>query len=284
MGRPNVGKSTLLNKLVGQKVAIVSDKPQTTRNRILGVCTGDEGQAVFLDTPGIHRPRHRLGEYMLKVVRQAMEGVDLLLYVVDASSQAGAGEEFIIDRIAGVRTPAILVLNKIDLIRKPDLLPAMEWFSGRGSFLEMVPASALTGENLDRVRSLIFDNLPDGPCYYPPEMVTDQPERFVAAEIVREKVLLMTREEVPHSIAVTIDEMQTRPSRTIYIPAVIYVERESQKGILIGKNGRMLKEVGRLARIELEALFGNKVFLELWVKVKKDWRDNNNALQSFGYE
>lgn len=284
MGRPNVGKSTLLNQLVGRKVAIVSDKPQTTRNRILGVCTGDEGQAVFLDTPGIHRPRHRLGEYMLKVVRRAMDGVDLLLYVVDASSQAGAGEEFILDRIAGVRTPAILVLNKIDLIRKPELLPVMEWFSGRGSFLEVLPVSALTGENLDRVKSLVFANLPDGPCYYPPEMVTDQPERFVAAEIVREKALLLTREEVPHSVAVVIDEVQTRPSRTLYIPAVIYVERESQKGILIGKNGRMLKEVGRLARIELEALFGNKVFLELWVKVKKDWRDSDSALQSFGYE
>jgi GTP-binding protein Era len=284
IGRPNVGKSTLLNQIVGQKIAIVSDKPQTTRNRILGICTNDEGQAVFLDTPGIQRPRHRLGEYMLKVVRRAMDGVDLLLYVVDAAAPTGPGEEFILNQIGGVRTPVILVLNKIDLIRKDGLLPVMEWYSRRGAFLEIVPASALTGANLDQVKRLIFDNLPEGPYYYPQEMVTDQPERFVAAEIIREKVLLLTREEVPHSIAVVVEEMQTRANQTLYLPAVIYVERESQKGILIGKSGQMLKEIGRLARLELEALFGNKIFLELWVKVKKEWRDNESALQSFGYE
>jgi GTP-binding protein Era len=175
-------------------------------------------------------------------------------------------------------------LNKIDLIRKDGLLPVMEWFSRRGTFLEIVPASALTGANLDQVKSLIFDNLPEGPCYYPKEMVTDQPERFVAAEIIREKVLLLTREEVPHSVAVVVEEMQARTNQTLYLSAVIYVERESQKGILIGKKGQMLKEIGQLARLELEALFGNKIFLELWVKVKKEWRDNENALQSFGYE
>ena len=279
-----MGKSTLLNQIVGQKIAIVSDKPQTTRNRILGICTNDEGQAVFLDTPGIPRPRHRLGEYMLKVVRRAMDGVDLLLYVVDAAAPTGPGEEFILRQVGGVRTPVILVLNKIDLIRKDGLLPVMEWFSRRGSFLEIVPASALTGANLDQVKRLIFDNLPEGPCYYPQGMVTDQPECFVAAEIIREKALSLTREEVPHSIAVVVEEMQTRDNQTLYLPAVIYVERESQKGILIGKNGQMLKEIGRLARLELETLFGNKIFLELWVKVKKEWRDNENALQSFGYE
>jgi GTP-binding protein Era len=284
IGRPNVGKSTLLNQIVGQKIAIVSDKPQTTRNRILGICTNDEGQAVFLDTPGIQRPRHRLGEYMLKVVRRAMDGVDLLLYVVDTAAPTGPGEEFILNQVGGVRTPVILVLNKIDLIRKDGLLPVMEWYSRRGAFLEIVPASALTGANLDQVKRLIFDNLPEGPYYYPQEMVTDQPERFVAAEIIREKVLLLTREEVPHSIAVVVEEMQTRANQTLYLPAVIYVERESQKGILIGKSGQMLKEIGRLARLELEALFGNKIFLELWVKVKKEWRDNESALQSFGYE
>ncbi len=284
IGRPNVGKSTLLNQIVGQKIAIVSDKPQTTRNRILGICTTDEGQAVFLDTPGIHRPRHRLGEYMLKVVRQAMDGVDLILYVTDASVTAGSGEEFILSQLTGVRTPVILVLNKIDLVKKVDLLPLMDWFSQRGVFLAVLPVSALTGEGLDQVKSLIYGNIPEGPCYYPPEMVTDQPERFVAAELIREKVLLLTREEIPHSIAVVIEEMQTRPNETIYLPAVIYVERESQKGILIGKSGRMLKEVGRLARLDLEALFGNKIYLELWVKVKREWRDNQVDLQSFGYE
>lgn len=284
IGRPNVGKSTLLNRIVGRKIAIVSDKPQTTRNRILGIHTTDEGQAIFLDTPGIHRPRHRLGEYMLKVVRQSMDGVDLILYVVDASVPTGSGEEFILSQLSGVRTPVILVLNKIDLIKKSGLLPVIEWFGQRGTFLEVVPASALTGDNLDQVKNLIYANLPEGPCYYPREMVTDQPERFVAAEIIREKVLLLTREEIPHSIAVIIEEMQTRPNQTLYLPAVIYVERESQKGILIGKNGRMLKEVGRLARLDLETLFGNKIYLELWVKVKKDWRDSEGALQSFGYE
>jgi GTP-binding protein Era len=284
IGRPNVGKSTLLNQIVGRKIAIVSDKPQTTRNRILGICTNEEGQAVFLDTPGIHRPRHRLGEYMLNVVRRAMDGVDLLLYVVDASVPTGAGEAFILNQISRVRTPVILVLNKIDLISKDGVLPVMEWFSSRGAFLEIVPASALTGSNLDQVKSLIYDNLPEGPYFYPQEMVTDQPERFVAAEIIREKVLLLTREEIPHSIAVVVEEMQARANQTLYLPAVIYVERESQKGILIGKKGQMLKEIGQLARLELEALFGNKIFLELWVKVKKEWRDNENALQSFGYE
>jgi GTP-binding protein Era len=279
-----VGKSTLLNQIVGRKIAIVSDKPQTTRNRILGICTNEEGQAVFLDTPGIHRPRHRLGEYMLNVVQRAMDGVDLLLYVVDASVPTGAGEEFILNQISKVRTPVILVLNKIDLINKDGVLPVMEWFSNRGTFLEIVPASALAGTNMDQVKRLIYDNLPEGPCYYPQDMVTDQPECFVAAEIIREKVLLLTREEIPHSIAVVAEEIQARANQTLYLPAVIYVERESQKGILIGKKGQMLKEIGQLARLELEALFGNKIFLELWVKVKKEWRDNDNALQSFGYE
>lgn len=279
-----MGKSTLLNQIIGQKIAIVSDKPQTTRNRIVGVCTNEEGQAVFLDTPGIHRPRNRLGENMLKTVRQAMNGVDLLLYVVDAAVPAGPGEEFVLRQIGEARTPAFLMLNKIDLIKKEDLLPVMEWFSKRCSFLEIVPASALTGENVEQVKRLIFANLPEGPCYYPQDMVTDQPERFVAAEIVREKVLMLTREEIPHSIAVIIEEMKTRTNQTLYLPTTIYVERESQKGILIGKNGSMLKEVGRLARLELEALFGNRIFLELWVKVKKDWRDSEGALRSFGYE
>jgi GTP-binding protein Era len=221
---------------------------------------------------------------MLNVVRRAMDGVDLLLYVVDASVPTGAGEEFILNQISRVRTPVILVLNKIDLISKDGVLPVMEWFSSRGAFLEIVPASALTGANLDQVKSLIYDNLPEGPYFYPQEMVTDQPERFVAAEIIREKVLLLTREEIPHSIAVVVEEMQVRANQTLYLSAVIYVERESQKGILIGKKGQMLKEIGQLARLELEALFGNKIFLELWVKVKKEWRDNENALQSFGYE
>ncbi len=279
-----MGKSTLINQFAGRKVAIVSDKPQTTRNRILGICNCNQGQAVFLDTPGIHRPRHRLGEYMLRVVRQAMEGVDLLLYIADASVPTGAGEEYILGQLTGVRTPVILALNKIDLIRKSDLLPLMEWFSERGHFLEVVPVSALTGENLDQVKELIFEYLPEGPCYYPGEMVTDQPERFVASELIREKVLLLTREEVPHSVAVLIEEMQPRANSLLYLSAFIYVERDSQKGILIGKKGQMLKEIGQLARLDLEKIFGNQIYLELWVKVKKEWRDNDGSLKSLGYE
>ncbi|NPV29215.1 MAG: GTPase Era [Firmicutes bacterium] len=284
IGRPNVGKSTLLNRIVGRKIAIVSEKPQTTRNRILGVFSTGEAQVVFLDTPGIHKPRHKLGEYMVKVAEKALEEVDLVLYVVDAAVPPGSGEEYILARLSRVKTPVVLVPNKIDLVKKHELLPLIEWFSARTPFLAVVPVSALTGENLEELKKVIVENLPEGPFYYPPEMVTDQPERFIAGEIVREKVLLLTREEVPYSVAVVVDEMQLRPNQVLYLAAVIFVERESQKAILIGKGGRMLKEIGRLARLELEAIFGNQVYLDLWVKVKKGWRDDEIALRSLGYE
>lgn len=279
-----MGKSTLLNRFVGRKVAIVSDKPQTTRNRILGILTTEDAQAVFVDTPGIHKPRHKLGAYMTRIAQNTLEEVDLVLYVVDASVPPGAGEEYILAQLRRVSTPVILALNKIDLIKKQELLPLIEWFSERGNFLEVVPVSALTGENVESLHRLIFENLPEGPFYYPAEMVTDQPERFVAAEIIREKVLNLTREEVPHSVVVVVEEMQERPNGMLYLAAVVYVERDSQKGILIGKGGKMLKEIGRLAREELEVIFGNRIYLELWVKVKKDWRDDEAALRSFGYE
>lgn len=279
-----MGKSTLLNQFVGRKVAIVSDKPQTTRNRILGILTTEDAQAVFIDTPGIHKPRHKLGEYMTRIAQETLEEVDLVVYVVDASVSPGTGEEYIIEQLRGVSTPVILVLNKIDLIKKQDLLPLIDWFSKRYNFQDIVPVSALTCENLERLRELIAENLKEGPFFYPAEMVTDQPEMFVAAEVIREKVLHLTREEVPHSVAVVIDNMQERENGLLYINAIIYVERDSQKGILIGRGGGMMKEIGRLARQELEAIFGNKVYLDLWVKVKKGWRDDETALRFFGYK
>lgn len=279
-----MGKSTLLNRFVGRKVAIVSDKPQTTRNRILGILSIEDAQAVFIDTPGIHKPRHKLGAYMTRIAQSTLEEVDIVLYVVDASVPPGAGEEYILTQLRRVSTPVILVLNKIDLVKKQDLLPLIEWFSARANFMEIIPVSALTGENMESLRRVIIENLAEGPFYYPAEMVTDQPERFVAGEIIREKVLNLTREEVPHSVAAVIDDLQERPNGMLYLAAVIYVERDSQKGILIGRGGKMLKEIGRLAREELEAIFGVRVYLDLWVKVKKEWRDDEAALRSFGYE
>ena len=279
-----MGKSTLLNQFMGRKVAIVSDKPQTTRNRILGILTTEEAQVVFIDTPGIHKPRHKLGAYMTRVAKETLEEVDLVIYVVDASVLPGTGEDYILDQLRDVSTPVLLVLNKIDLIKKPELLPLIDWFSKRFNFQEIVPVSALTAENLEKLRELIAGNLKDGPFFYPAEMVTDQPEVFVAAEVIREKVLHLTREEIPHAVAVAIEDMKERKNGLIYINAVIYIERDSQKGIIIGRGGGMLKEIGQLARQELEGIFGNKVYLDLWVKVKKDWRDNEVALRSFGYE
>lgn len=279
-----MGKSTLLNQFMGRKVAIVSDKPQTTRNRILGILTTEDAQAVFIDTPGIHKPRHKLGAYMTRLAQETLEEVDLVIYVVDASVPPGTGEEYILEQLQEVSTPVLLVLNKIDLIKKQELLPLIDWFSKRYDFQNIVPVSALTAENLDKLRELIAANLKESPFFYPAEMVTDQPEKFVAAEIIREKVLHLTREEVPHAVAVVIEEMKERENGLFYINAVVYVERDSQKGIIIGRGGRMLKEIGQLARQELQAILGNKVYLDLWVKVKKDWRDDEAVLRSFGYE
>lgn len=269
---------------MGKKIAIVSDKPQTTRNRILGILTTEDAQVIFMDTPGFHKPHHKLGEYMIKVAESTLEEVDLVLYVVDATAPPGAGEEYILAQLRKISTPVILVVNKIDAVRRGEIENLLDWFSARGKFLKMVAVSALTGENVEELLQVITENLPEGPFYYPADTFTDQPERFVVAEIIREKVLHLTREEVPHSVAVVVEEMQLRNNKVLYIAAVIYVERDSQKGILIGKDGRMLKEIGRLARQELEVLFGNKVYLDLWVKVKKDWRDDELALRSFGYE
>ncbi|MCL5289625.1 MAG: GTPase Era [Firmicutes bacterium] len=282
-GRTNVGKSTLMNRILGKKVAIVSDKPQTTRNKILGVLTREDAQLVFLDTPGIHKPRHKLGERLVKVAQGAFKEVDAIFLLVEALEPPGPGDRYVAEQLAGLSTPVILVLNKIDLIKRDDLLPAIEAYNAIGKFAEVVPVSALTGENTGRLVEVAAGCLPPGPRYYPDEMITDRPESFIMSELIREKVLLLTSQEVPHSVAVMVEELVERPNDVLAVRAVIYTEKESQKGILIGKGGQTLKKIGQLAREEMEALFGTKVFLELWVKVKSDWRKKEAYLKNFGY-
>ncbi len=282
LGRPNVGKSTLVNSLVGHKVAIISNKPQTTRHRIRAVLTRDDAQAVFLDTPGVHKPRHRLGQYMVELALGTLKEVDVVLFLCEAD-HPGTGDKYIVERLEKVSTPVILVLNKIDLVAKRELLPLIDGFRQLYRFSEIVPVSALTGENLERLTELVVAHLPAGPKYYPDGIVTDTPERFIMSEIIREKVLQLTSQEVPHSVTVDVEEVRERPNNLVAVRAVIYTERDSQKGILIGKNGGMLKEVGKRAREEMEVLFGSRIFLDLWVKVKTDWRNNEKHLRSFGY-
>ncbi|WP_378953791.1 GTPase Era [Pelosinus sp. sgz500959] len=284
IGRPNVGKSTLINSLVGQKVVIMSDKPQTTRNKIMCVLTLDDAQILFIDTPGIHKPKHKLGEYMLKAAENTLREVEVIFFVVDATEEFGGGEKYILELLASVKTPVILVVNKIDKIEKTKLLPIIEKYSALYNFAGVVPISAIEHTNLDNLVLEVKKYLEPGPQYYPEDMVTDQPERLVITELIREKVLHSTRDEVPHSIAVDIEEILTRPNDTVYVRAVIYVERESQKGIVIGAKGQLLKDIGRLARIDIENLLGSKIFLDLWVKVKKDWRNKEGSLRGFGYD
>ncbi len=284
VGRTNVGKSTLLNALLGRKVAIMSEKPQTTRNKILGVLNRPGAQVIFLDTPGFHKPKHRLGEHLVQVALKTLREVDVVLFLVEADGPPGPGDEFIIRELKQLKTPVLLVINKIDLVRKEELLPLVEIYSQRGIFAEIVPVSALKGENLERLVEVLVSYLPSGPKYYPEDVVTDRPESFIIAELVREKVLLLTSQEVPHAVAVIVEEMEERPNGVLAVRAVIYTERESQKGILIGKGGQMLKRIGQLAREEIEALLGTKVYLELWVKVREDWRNRESYLVSFGYK
>ena len=285
IGRPNVGKSTLMNALVGQKVAIMSNRPQTTRNRIRGVLTTESSQIVFIDTPGIHKPHHRLGEYMVEAAEATLREVDAVLFVVDATEPDHPLDELVLERIRSVQTPVFLVINKVDAVPKPRVLQMIADYNGRRPFAEIIPVSAKTGIQLDELRRSIEVQLPEGPKFYPDEMVTDHPESFVIAENIREKVLSQTREEVPHSVMVEVEQMERRENTDVlYVHAIIYTERESQKAILIGKRGAMLKRVGQLARQELEALFGNKVYLELWVKVKKDWRNEPSMLRRLGFE
>ena len=282
IGRPNVGKSTLINKIIGQKIAITSDKPQTTRSRIQCILTQDDAQIIFLDTPGIHKPKFKLGEYMLKAAEGTLKEVDVIFFVIDATEKFGGGEKYILERLSATTKPVILVVNKVDLIEREKILPIIAEYSTRRNFAAVVPISATEGTNLDALINEVKNFLPEGVQYYPADMVTDQPERLIIAELIREKILHSTQDEVPHSIAVDLEEFTERDNGTIFIRATIYVERDSQKGILIGKRGAMLKQIGAAARPEIEMLLGSKIFLDLWVKVKRDWRNSIGALQNFG--
>ena len=282
IGRPNVGKSTLINKIIGQKVAITSDKPQTTRSRIQCILTLDDAQIIFLDTPGIHKPKFKLGEYMLKAAEGTLKEVDAIFFVIDATEKFGGGEKYILERLNATTKPVILVVNKVDLIDREKILPIIAEYSTRRNFAAVVPISAADGTNVDELINETKKFLPEGVQYYPADMITDQPERLIIAELIREKILHATQDEVPHSIAVDLEEFTPRDNGTIFIRATIYVERDSQKGILIGKSGAMLKKIGAEARPEIEMLLGTKIFLDLWVKVKRDWRNSIGALQSFG--
>jgi GTPase len=284
IGRPNVGKSTFLNRVIGQKIAIMSDKPQTTRNKIQGVLTLENTQMIFIDTPGIHKPKHKLGDFMMKVAQNTLKEVDLILFMVNAAEGFGRGEEFILEKFQTVNTPIFLVINKIDQIHPDDLLPIIESYKEKYPFKEVVPISALEGNNVDRLLEQIKTYLPEGPQYYPADQVTDHPERFIITELIREKALHLTREEIPHSLAVVLDKIERPEGKDIInVMATVIVERDSQKGIIIGKKGSMLKEIGMRARVDIENLLGSKVFLELWVKVQKDWRNKMSQLRDFGF-
>lgn len=285
VGRPNVGKSTLMNALVGQKIAIMSNRPQTTRNRIRGVLTSETAQVVFIDTPGIHEPTHRLGEYMVKAADATLKEVDAIMFVVDATAPKHTLDDMVVERLKGVRTPVFLVINKVDAADKGDILGMIADYKDKLSFADIIPVSAVDGTQLDKLVQILVNMLPEGPKYYPDDTVTDHPERFIIAEIVREKVLKSTWEEVPHSVVVDIEQLERREnSDVLYVHAIVYTERESQKGILIGKRGSLLKRIGQLARQELESLFATKVYLELWVKVRKDWRNETGMLHRFGFD
>jgi GTP-binding protein Era len=280
-GRPNSGKSTLVNYLVGEKVSIVTDKPQTTRNVVRGIVTRPEGQIVLLDTPGVHKPGHRMNERMMQSVRNALSEVDIVALIVDASEPFGRGDEFTLELIKPVTALKFLLFNKIDKIKKHDLLPQIDRYSKLASFDEVVPISAKTGENVDTLVAMFFKHLPEGPQYYPEDQISDQPERAIAAEMIREKLILLTRDELPYSTAVIVDRFEEGDALH-RIHATIFVERDSQKPIVIGKGGQTLKEVGSAARVDLEKFFGKKIFLELHVKVEKSWRDDAGALDRLG--
>ena len=283
VGRPNVGKSTLLNRVVGQKIAIMSDKAQTTRNKIQGVYTTDDAQLIFIDTPGIHKPKHRLGDFMVETAYSALREVDVTLFMISADQKRGKGDDFIIERLRQSQTPVFLVINKIDKVHPDALLAIIEDYSSQMDFAEIVPISATEGNNFETLMKLLIDEMPEGPQYFPEDQITDHPEYFIVSELVREKVLLLTRDEVPHSVAVVVDSMKRDHNDMVHIQATIIVERDSQKGIIIGKGGKMLKQIGTKARLDIEHLLDDKVFLELWVKVQKDWRDKQTFLTDYGY-
>lgn len=285
VGRPNVGKSTLMNQIIGQKIAITSNKPQTTRNRIQTIYHEDRGQIVFLDTPGIHKAKNKLGEYMVTVAERTFDEVDVILWLVEATTFIGKGEQHIAEQLKKADIPVILVMNKIDTVKKDELLACIDAYQKVMEFQEIVPVSARTGENVTHLVDVMFDYLEEGPQFYDEETVTDQPERQIVAELIREKALRLLSEEIPHGIAVAVDQMKLRHNnKNMYdIDATIICERDSHKGIIIGKQGRMLKKIGTQARVEIEEFLQKKVNLKLWVKVKKDWRDSDFLLRNFGY-
>lgn len=283
VGRPNVGKSTFLNNVVGQKIAIMSDKAQTTRNKIQGIYTTDEAQIVFIDTPGIHKPHSRLGDFMVRSALSTLNEVDAVLFMVNAEQKRGRGDDFIIERLKKVKKPIYLVINKIDKIHPDHLLEVMDDYRDTLDYKEVFPISALNGNNCAELVQDLVKDLPEGPQYYPEDQVTDHPERFIVGELIREKVLQLTREEIPHSVAVVVDRIKREDDEKVLIQATIVVERASQKGIIIGKGGKMLKEIGTRARKEIEFMLGDKVFLELWVKVQPNWKDRQVDLKAFGY-
>ena len=283
IGRPNVGKSTLMNRLIGQKIAITSNRPQTTRNRIQTVLTTEEGQIVFLDTPGIHKAKNKLGEYMVNVAERTMEDVDVILWLVEPTDYIGAGERHIIEQLKKTKTPVILVINKIDTVKKDALFAFIDTYRKELDFQEIVPVSALKGNNTDELVKCIFKYLPYGPAFYDEDTITDQPMRQIVAELIREKALRLLEDEIPHGIAVSIESMKEK-GKICHIDATIVCERESHKGIIIGKGGAMLKKIGSTARPEMEDLLEMQVNLQLWVKVKKDWRDSDFLLKNFGYD
>ena len=284
IGRPNVGKSTLMNHLIGQKIAITSEKPQTTRNRIQTVYTDERGQIIFLDTPGIHKAKNKLGEYMVNVAENTLKEVDVILWLVEPTTFIGAGERHIAEQLSKIKTPVILVINKIDTVKsKEEILNFIAAYKDILNFAEIIPVSALKEMNIEDVKSSIFKYLPAGPQFYDEDTVTDQPMRQIAAELIREKALRMLDDEIPHGIAVVIDQMKERPNGIIDVDATIVCERDSHKGIIIGKGGSMLKRIGTAARMEIENLMDTKVNLKLWVKVRREWRDSDMYMKNYGY-
>ena len=284
VGRPNAGKSTLLNQILERKIAIVSDKAQTTRHKITGVLTNETGQIVFLDTPGIHKPRHKLGERMVEIAQSSLYDADVVYYLVDVMQDFGPGEQYIVDQLQKTSAPVFLLLNKIDRVEKSHLLSLIAQWQQRFDFAEIFPLSAKKGDNVEKLIETTFGYLEEGPQFYPADSVTDQPEEVVIAELIREQILEATRDEVPHSVAVVVEQMKLRDDGKIYVGATIYVERDSQKGIIIGRGGLMLRKIGSKARREIEYLLGEKVYLDLWVKVNEDWRNKESAIKSLYLE
>jgi len=282
IGRPNVGKSTLVNRIIGEKIAITSPKPQTTRNRLHAVYTEERGQIIFVDTPGVLKGKNELDRYMLDQVYKSLDGIDLAIFLIDATTYFGRGDEFIFQKLQNYKTPTLVVLNKIDKLKIEELDEKIKEIKEKTG-LDIIPVSALDGRNIDYLIDVIFQHLPEGPQYYPDDMITDQIEQFIIAEMIREKIFLLTREEIPYGIAVLIEEMKERENGLFYIRADIYVEKDSHKGIIIGKDGRMLKQIGKLAREDIEQLLQTDIYLDLWVKVLKDWRTKEELVRRMGY-